>query len=316
MIVNQQNIKELFVGYNASFQAAYDAQLKNQNMMDYAQISTRVPSSSKENLYPWLSRWPKIRKWVGDRHLKNLEVNGYRIANEKYEASIQVPRDDIEDDSYGIYTPEIQGHARSVADFPNEKVMGLLAAGATSLCYDGQNFFDTDHPVKDSNGIETLYSNYVSGASPAWYLLDTTQSMRPLIQQVRRDFGFRAVTNLEDAQVFMRDEFLFGVDGRMGFGYGFWQMARRMETAINATTLDDNLKAMMSLKDEEGRPLGIRPNLLVCGVSNRAAALQAVKADLVPWPATVAGASGTQATGGNTNYNKDVVQVMISPWLP
>ena len=41
-------------------------------------------------------------------------------------------------------------------------------------CYDGQNFFDTDHPVGEQGSQETV-SNVQTGAGPAWYLLDTTR---------------------------------------------------------------------------------------------------------------------------------------------
>ena len=58
-----------------------------------------------------------------------------------------------------------------------------------------------------------------------WYLLCTTRSLKPFIFQERKKAKFTALTRDTDENVFMRDEFLYGVDARDGVGYGFWQMA-------------------------------------------------------------------------------------------
>ena len=51
--------------------------------------------------------------------------------------------------------------------FPDELVFGLLKTGGSTLCYDGQFFFDTDHPVfpnVDGTGTAVLVSNVAAGA--------------------------------------------------------------------------------------------------------------------------------------------------------
>ena len=45
------------------------------------------------------------------------------------------------------------------------------------------------------------------------------------IFQERRKAKFTAMTRETDENVFMRSEYLYGVDARDGVGYGFWQMA-------------------------------------------------------------------------------------------
>lgn len=58
-----------------------------------------------------------------------------------------------------------------------------------------------------------------------WHLLCTKRSLKPFIFQERKKAKFTALTRDTDENVFMRDEYLYGVDARDGVGYGFWQMA-------------------------------------------------------------------------------------------
>lgn len=58
-----------------------------------------------------------------------------------------------------------------------------------------------------------------------WHLLCTKRSLKPFIFQERKKAKFTALTKDDDDNVFMRAEYLYGVDARDGVGYGFWQMA-------------------------------------------------------------------------------------------
>ena len=57
-----------------------------------------VPSTGKENDYSWLSRFPKMREWIGDKVVKALAAFNYTIRNKDWEATVEVERNDIEDD--------------------------------------------------------------------------------------------------------------------------------------------------------------------------------------------------------------------------
>ncbi|MGK3833543.1 Mu-like prophage major head subunit gpT family protein, partial [Enterococcus faecium] len=75
----------------------------------------------------------------------------------KFELTEGVPRDNIEDDTYGLYGPVFQEFGRSSREHPNELAVETLEANP--LCYDGQQLFDGDHPVLDAKGSETSVSN-------------------------------------------------------------------------------------------------------------------------------------------------------------
>ncbi|STV62042.1 Mu-like prophage major head subunit gpT [Klebsiella pneumoniae] len=52
---NKQNLKTIFIGLKKTFQNAFD-----QTPNDWQQIAMVVPSSTKEENYAWLSRFPKM----------------------------------------------------------------------------------------------------------------------------------------------------------------------------------------------------------------------------------------------------------------
>ena len=91
----------------------------------------------------------------------------------------------------------------------------LLASGFASNCYDGQFYCDIDHPVLDATGAPVAVSNFGGGVAAAWYLLDTSRAVKPIIWQVREDYDFQTVDRPNDPYVFMNDSYLYGVRARV-----------------------------------------------------------------------------------------------------
>ncbi len=65
----------------------------------------------------------------------------------------------------------------------------------------------------------------LAGNDTAWYLLCTTKPLKPIIYQERKAPKFNALIDDKDENVFMRKQYLYGVEARANAGYGFWQMA-------------------------------------------------------------------------------------------
>ncbi|HBE5273812.1 TPA: Mu-like prophage major head subunit gpT family protein, partial [Escherichia coli] len=76
MLVNAKNVNQIFINLKTTYQKAYD-----QTPTDWQKVAMEVPSGSKENDYSWLSRFPKMREWVGDKNVKSLEAFNYTIRN-------------------------------------------------------------------------------------------------------------------------------------------------------------------------------------------------------------------------------------------
>jgi phage major head subunit gpT-like protein len=296
MIINKQNLAILHTGFKASFQNAFDGA-----PIDYNQLVMEVNSGTAIEQYGWLGATTRFREWIGDRVIQNLALHDYSIKNKSFENTVGVPREAIEDDQYGTYNPLMAQLGQDAKEHPAELVYALLKNGFTGKCYDGQFFFDTDHPVIGANGQETSVSNFQGGSGTPWFLLDVTRVMRPIILQKRKNYQFVAKTDEKDENVFTRKEFIWGVDARLNVGYGLWQLAYASRETLNAANFNAAYAAMQSMKGDNGRPLGIRPKLLVVPPSLRATALEVVKAE--------------RNAAGATNINRDVVDVLTTPWL-
>lgn len=145
MIVNASTLKAIFVNLKTTFNNAFDA-APNQ----WQDVAMLVPSTARSNDYKWLSGFPRMQKWIGDKAVKALSASGYSITNDDWEATVEVDRNDIEDDNLGIYAPQAQMAGFSAKQLPDEIVFDLVNKAFSTQCYDGQYFFDTDHPV---NGL-------------------------------------------------------------------------------------------------------------------------------------------------------------------
>lgn len=154
MIVNRTNVSAIFVNLLTTFNKAFEAAPSV-----WQKIAMKVPSTTGQNDYAWLARFPKMRRWVGDKKIKALEAFEYSISNDDFEATVEVDRNDIEDDNIGIYGPQAQGAAFSAKQLPDEIVFDLVNGVFVTDCYDGQYFCDTDHPVGDGAGGTTTVSN-------------------------------------------------------------------------------------------------------------------------------------------------------------
>ena len=298
-IITPALITALRTGFSKAFQDALAA-----TTTDWEKIATRVPSSSASNTYGWLNQFPTLREWVGDRVLKDMAASAYQVQNKLYEGTVGVKRTDIEDDNVGVYTPLFAEMGRAAKNHADQLVFALLAAGETTVCYDGQNFFDTDHPVfpnVDGTGTAATVSNLQAGTGPAWYLLDTSRALKPLIFQERTTPELEALTSTQDEGVFMRDEYRYGIRYRCNAGFGFWQLAYKSKAALDAANFNAAMAAMMGVKADGGRPMGVKPTTLVVPPSLRAAALSLIEAQLT--------------TGGESNPNYKAVEVIVSPWL-
>jgi phage major head subunit gpT-like protein len=296
MIINSGSLAILFRAFNAAFQRGFDGVTPLWN-----QVATMVPSTTGTEDYGWLGNIPGMREWIGDRLIHNLAQHDYSIKNKPFELTVGVPRPKVEDDQYGVYAPMMEMLGSSASEHPDQLIFALLAAGFTTTCYDGQFFFDIDHPVIDAAGVTQSVVNVQAGGLAPWFLLDTRRPLKPLILQMRKQPKFVRKDREEDDNVFNKNELIYGVDDRKNVGFGFWQMAFGSQLALTVPNFEAAYNAMSAFTGDGGRPLGVKPNLLVVGSSNSSAARTIVQAQLVG--------------GGNSNINFNRVGLLEVPWL-
>jgi len=296
MIVNRQNLAMAYTGFKTAFQQAFDGATT-----DHDQIITTIPSTTSQETYAWLGNTSNFREWIGDRVVQALKQHDYTIKNKSFEMTVGVPREAYEDDQYGIYAPMMSNMGQAAREHPSTLVWNALKNGFTNKCYDGQFFFDTDHPVLDASGEEVSVSNFGGGAGTPWFLLDTTRYIKPLILQNRKPYKFVAMDKEDDANVFFKKEYVYGVDSRLNVGYSLWQLAYASKQTLDAASLNAAYTAMQTLKGDNGNLLGVRPKLLVVPPTLRTTALELLKAE--------------RGANGATNINRDLVDLLVTPWL-
>ena len=296
-VINQDALRTLNIAFSAAFRNGFDGAATH-----YKDVASVVPSSTLEEEYGWLGLFPSIRRWLGDRVVNSMSVSRYAIRNEDYELTVSVSRNNIMDDRIGIYTPMFQEFGRGVAEFPDRLVFNLLGQGFNLPCYDGQYFFDTDHPVILSpDGTIGSVSNMQAGGGPAWYLLDTSRALKPLIYQERMPFQFVAKDKPADDNVFFKKEYLYGTDGRCNVGFGFWQMAYASKADLDPDNYALARATLSGMTGDYGHKLGISPTLLVVPTALEKAGRGVLKADRDQF--------------GATNVWMDSAQLLVTPWL-
>lgn len=297
MLVNAANLDNLRVGYNKLFENAL-----KQADEDWKKLATIVPSATKEQKYGWLGKIPNVREWIGPRVVHNASQGDYSIKEKALELTIAVDRDDIETDNLGIYGPLFSEMGLSTGAKWAQMVYAQLLAGFNTNCYDGQFFFDTDHPVLAEDGTTMLpVANTDGGSGTPWFLLDVTRAIKPIILQKRKDFEFVAKDKVTDDNVFDMKEFRYGADARGNTGFGFWQMAWGSKQTLNATNYATARAALAGMKGDHGRPLGIKPTLLVVPPSLESAGRKLLNSEL--------------GSGGETNEWKGTAELLVTSWM-
>jgi phage major head subunit gpT-like protein len=296
MLVNAANLDSLRLGFKTSFQSGL-----SQASSLYASVATMVPASTKEQKYGWLGKIPNVREWIGPRAVQNLQQHDYAIKEKALELTLSVDKDDVETDNLGIYKPLFEEMGMATGAQWDRMVFAQLASGFTTNCYDGQFFFDSDHPVLDENGNVINVANTDGGAGTPWFLLDTSRAIKPIILQKRKDFIFTALDQPTDENVFKMKEFLYGSDARANTGFGFWQMAWGSRQTLNAANYAIARAAIGGMKGDYGRPLGLTPKLLVVPPTLESAGRQILNSEF--------------GTGGVTNEWKGTAELLVCPWL-
>jgi phage major head subunit gpT-like protein len=299
MFVSSDKLQTAQTAFKAAFQKGRQGMLNNANLMLAWQFAEIMPSEGDAEEYGWLKEIPGLREWIGDRQFHALVENAYRLKNKDFEDSVRVPANAINDNKVASFFKAFQILGGNAERFPGTQMFKALKAGFTTPCFDGQPFFDADHPV-DRQATAT-YSNIQAGSAAPWFLVDNTKGIMPLFWQERQAANFVAQDKPDNEQMFLRKQINYGVDLRGAAGYTFWQLAFGSKATLNPANFNAAMETMMGVKGDDGEPLGITPTLLLCGPKNRAAALEVVTAE--------------RNANGATNINRDAVKVVVSPYL-
>jgi len=155
----------------------------------YQDLATRIVSTSDQETYRWLGTVPQVREWGTGRLAKGLRSESYSVENLKYEATLEVDRDEISDDQTGQIKLRIGELAQRAATHRDYLISQLLIDGETAgnNSYDGVTFFGTTHESGESGQQSNLLT--FDAADPDSATVDEfKESLKAAISQM---LGFK-----------------------------------------------------------------------------------------------------------------------------
>lgn len=229
-------------GIKTNFEAAY---LEAQENADWAVIAEEMPTTLPIQNYAWLGRGAVMKKFTDEVEAQSVLEHDYTLADIIYKGNLEVQRKSLEDDQYALIMKRASNLGQEPTRHWNELAYLGLPLGFSTICYDGQFFFNNSH----QEGSSPVQSN---------------------------------ITN----------------------------------AALSDAALEAAQAAMTAFVDDKGKPMRIRPNVLVVGP-----ALERRAWTLVGSPTNVTkvgdGAIGTGATAA-TNYSNFFYgryTVVVNPYL-
>ena len=121
-------------------------------------VGNLFTSDQESEEYKWLGQVPSMRPWVGGRQATKTREQGFIIKNLRYEATLEILKDDLDRDKTGQIMLRVGELARRTNAHWGKLLSQLILDGAGKLAYDGQFFFDTDHKEAE----EAAQSNMIN----------------------------------------------------------------------------------------------------------------------------------------------------------
>jgi phage major head subunit gpT-like protein len=159
-------------------------------------VANLFSSDQASETYNFLGQSPAMREWIGGRQAKGFTGQGLTIVNKHYEATIEVAKRDARRDK----TPQIEARIQEFADravthWASLVSTAILAAPST-VCYDGQFFFDTDHTEGDSGTQDNDITVDISALPAAVHGVVTAPSVEEMQQAILR--GITQILTFKD----------------------------------------------------------------------------------------------------------------------
>lgn len=150
-------------GYRATFVKAFTTAENPSDVMD---LIMETKSTSNKEKYGWLGDVSEMKEWIDERTLKGVKDYEYEIPNKKYESTLKVHEDEIDDDQLGNVKIRINDLAKKAKVFVRKLFFDALLVGISELAYDGQYFFDTDHDEDPAGNQSNLLTYTKAGTLP------------------------------------------------------------------------------------------------------------------------------------------------------
>lgn len=138
--------KELLSALNDNINVTWQKRYTGAPTADlWKKIAMPINSKGASEKYAWLGNVPSLREFKSERVPGTLNGYSYEISNKKFESTLDVDRDAIEDDRSGQIMAAVSTLATQAAKHYTKLVTAAFDEGFNTTIFDGQNFFDSDH---------------------------------------------------------------------------------------------------------------------------------------------------------------------------
>ncbi len=240
MLVSTDFVVGAYENWRAIFQESFD-----KKDTQWEQICTLMDSQTLIENYSWLGATPTVKEWFDERQYDNIAAYNFTVTNRDWESTITVDRNIYDDNRLGQVKPRVQELGFAVRQHQDQLVFhDTLVNGHTTLCFDGQNYFDASHPIGQTGNTQANY-----GVLP-----------------------------------------------------------------LDGVNFDTTFAAMEAFQNDQGRPMGILPSLLVVGPKLRGTARALLNSEYYP-QAGFTGVGGTGASQMTANPWKGAADLLVSPYI-
>jgi phage major head subunit gpT-like protein len=161
-------------------------------------VSNLFGSDQSSETYAFLGQSPAMREWLGGRAAKSLRQNSITLLNKHYEATQEIAIRDLRRDKTGQITARVNELAdRSLTHWAS-LLSTLIANAASTVCYDGQFYFDTDHSEGESGTQDNDIAVDISALPAAVHGVVTAPSVEEMQQAILK--GIAQVLTFKDDQ--------------------------------------------------------------------------------------------------------------------
>ena len=147
-------------------------------------VSNYFGSDQASETYPWLGMPPALREWIGGRNAKGFSTNGVEIKNKHFEATIEIALKDLRRDKTGQLKARLAEFAQRGQSHFASLLSTLIINGPSTVCYDGQYFFDTDHSEGSSGTLDNDIQTDISALPVAVHGTVTAPSKEEMLQAI------------------------------------------------------------------------------------------------------------------------------------
>jgi len=148
------------------------------------------PSTQKTDTYTSLGAAPMPEVWSGDRNAKTAIEREYALTNKPYEATVKVDKELIKYqqwDEVGALVSNLGAKARALIPY---LLTILNDGGDTTVCEDGQYFYDDDHVTVGAE-YQTNQDNDLTSAAATGTVPVDTEMIVQLRLMFNAFYGFK-----------------------------------------------------------------------------------------------------------------------------